>query len=482
MGLITRTRDAVQAWRHGRVIEMQVPAGQDTLVMGLPAERWDPYSWNTTMGLRTIDDLVQTKGIGIYREMMHKDPHVSSCVYLPIMARLSSGWDFVPASDEPEDARVAEFVRFALDKMVSRLLTDAMEALPIGFSCIERIWGEPYTTGEWSGFQGYRAFRPLPQETVTYKRDEHGDMEPDGVWQAKSDHPGSMVTPGLDPAFFTKMPADRFIRWYWRSEYGNPLGLSILRPAYAPYFFKQLVVKQWARYMSKHGLSGVRVRVPANATKKQMDDAVEYARRYQTDLVMAYRDGTDIVIDSPNTAATMNYEAGITSANKEIAHACLQPSTLLDVTDQGSYALAKEQSGTFTWFLDNVGGLLSEEVMQQQVIRPLVTANFGPQYECPWFTFRGFSQPDRESIARMIDLLVRAGMDVPKSWIRETLGVPEVSDEQDRLNPPAVAAPMPPATVAMSGDADLDALLQEFTAARWTGDRDRGCAALRGIR
>jgi hypothetical protein len=234
--------------------------------------------------------------------------------------------------------------------------------------------------------------------------------------------------------------------------------------------------------MSKHGLSGVRVRVPANATKKQMDDAVEYARRYQTDLVMAYRDGTDIVIESPNTAATMNYEAGITSANKEIAHACLQPSTLLDVTDQGSYALAKEQSGTFTWFLDNVGGLLSEEVMQQQVIRPLVTANFGPQYECPWFTFRGFSQPDRESIARMIDLLVRAGMDVPKSWIRETLGVPEVSDEQDRLNPPAVAAPMPPATVAMSGDADLDALLQEFTAARWTGDRDRGCAALRGIR
>lgn len=484
MGLIHRTRDALQAFRHGRTIEMTVGPERDQLVTGLPAERWNAQSWNAGWGLQTVDDLVQSKGIGIYREMPRKDPHVSSCIYLPVMARLSSGWDFVPASDAPEDARVAAYVRFALDKLVSRLLTDAMEALWMGFCCIEKIWGAPQATGEWAGFQGYRAFRPLPQETVTYKRDEHGDLEPDGVWQARSDHPGSMVTPGLDPANFTRHDASRFVKWYWRTEYGNPLGLSILRPAYAPYFFKQFTLKQWARYMAKYGMPGIRIKVPKDAKKEQMDDAVEYARRYQTDLAMAYREGTEITIEAPNTTATMNFEAAKTDANKEIAHACLQPATLLDVTDQGSYALAKEQSGTFTWFLDNVGNLLAEEVMDQQVIRPMVDTNFGRQYECPWFTFRDFSQPDRESVARMVDLLVKAGMDVPKSWIRETLGVPEVSDEADRLTPPPVSVSVPPpAPLGMSGDPEqdaLDSLVAEMAMARSTGNKDRFLEAVHG--
>jgi phage gp29-like protein len=315
---------------------------------------------------------------------------------------------------------------------------------------------------------------------VTYKRDEHGDLEPDGVWQSKADHPGSMIVPGLDPANFTRMSVDRFVRWYWRSEYGNPLGLSILRPAYAAYFFKQHVIKQWARYMAKYGLPGVRVTVPKASTKEQIDEAVEWARRYQTDLAMVLREGTSIIVDAPNTTATMNFEAGVQHANKEIAHACLLPSTLLDTTDQGSYALAKAQRSTFTWVLDNIGALLSEEVMGEQVIRPLIDTNFGPQYECPRFVFKDYSQPDLESIARMVDILVKAGMSVSESWAREAIGMPEVKDAADRLRPP-VGLPVvpPPASIAMSGDDELDRLMAEVAMAQATGDKARFVAAVR---
>jgi len=480
-----RARDAAQAFRHGRVIEMTVGPEHDQLVQGLPAERWDSYSWNTTWGLRTIDDLVQSKGVAIYREMPREDPNIASCIYLMVMARLSSGWDFLPASDAPEDKRSADWMRTDMDRLVSRLVSDLMEAVWIGFSCIEKVWDKPRTSGEWAGFQGYRTFRPLPQETVTFKRDEHGDLEPDGVWQCKSDHPGSMVPPGLDPGSFNKFDASRFVKWYWRTEYGNPLGLSVLRAAYAPYFFKKLATKHWARYMAKFGLPGIRVRVPANATKEQMDDAVEYARRYQTDLAMAYREGTVIETETPNTTATMNYEAAIAYANKEEAHACLQPSTMLDAPENGSYLLGREHTSTFTMTLDNIGRLIEEEAIGSQIIRPSIDTNFGPQYECPRFKFRDFSQKDMESFVRMVDLAVRAGVSIPQSWVKETIGAPEVKDEADRLIPPAASSPTPPVPslpVAASGDPDLDALVAEFMAARMTNDKDRGCAALLGIK
>lgn len=468
-------RDAWHALRHGRAIELAIQE-QDTSILSMPAERWDPYNWNRTWGLRAVDDLVATKGISVYREMMERDPQVLSCVQLPILARLASGWDFLPASESLEDAKAAEYTRRVLEQFVARLMSDAMDALPLCFACVEKVWAEPEESGEWRGYQGYRAFRALPQETVTFKRDEHGDIEPDGVWQTKSDAPGQMVAPSLDPTNFNQFAVDRFVLWHWRSKYGNPLGLSVLRPAYASYFFKQFTIKHWARYMERYGLPRARVRVPANSTKEQMEAAVEMLRRYQTDLAMAYRDNSTVEIDEPSTTATMNFEAAITAANKEIAHACLLPSTLLDNTEGGSYALAKAQKSTFTWVLDNIGALLSSEVMGNQVIRPLIDANFGPQYECPKFTFRDYSQPDLESIARMVVMLAEKGMDIPKSWIRETLGLPEVKDAADLLIVPQAAA----VPTTDTEEEALDAVVAEYAAARATGDKDRALAALAG--
>lgn len=478
-------RDAWRSLRHGRVV-VDLAAGQhSTSLVGLPAERWDTLRPSAEWGLATVDDLVAEKGLAVYREMLRRDDQVSSCVSLLQLARLASGWEIAAASNAEEDKRCAKYVRHAFERMrsysVNRLLSDAMDAVPIGFAVLEAAWDEPEEYGEWRGFQGYRCFKPLPQETITFHRDEHGDIDADGVWQVKAQQQGAMVTPGLDPAWFNKLERDRFVLWFWRSQYGNPLGLSILRAAYGAYFFKQFTIKHWARYMERYGMPRVCAEIPEAQFQAKSATVLDALRRYQSELAMVVQSGVKLTVDEPSTTATMNYEAAVAWANKAIAHACLLPSTILDNTEGGSYALAKAQKSTFTWILDNLGNLLADEVMQEQVIRPLVMQNFGPQYELPKFVFSPYEQRDNESIARMVDILARAGMNIPTQWIRETLGIPEAVEGEAVLVPPQPAA-VPSSAASGLGlsqeEADLNAVIADMVAAR--GDRDDSIDVLRG--
>jgi hypothetical protein len=191
-----------------------------TDVLGIPFESYYPYLETPEYGLPMIDDLVRDKGLDPYREMYDRDEQVAACCNLPILSVVARGWTLADptAEEEKEPHAFAEHVLKDLDETsVGRLATDSMEALWMCFSAIERRMREPYeslTVEEynWTGKQGIRTFRTLVQETVTFKRDEHGDIEPDGVWQAK---PPNSAT-GLAPANFRKYPRDRFLLWSWR--------------------------------------------------------------------------------------------------------------------------------------------------------------------------------------------------------------------------------------------------------------------------
>ena len=205
-------------------------------------------------GLRTVDDLVERKGITPYREMMMRDEQVASCVGYLIFARLASGFTISPASGEETDKKAAaaledNFKRLQRSSIV-RLMQNAMDAISIGFSVQEKIWAEPNTSGEFKGLQYYQTFRPIAQETITFKQDAHGELEPDGVWQAK---PHMTYQGFTSPQAFNHLPIDRFILWSWQQRNGNLLGLSVLRPAYRWYMWKDMMVRWWAKYMERHG-------------------------------------------------------------------------------------------------------------------------------------------------------------------------------------------------------------------------------------
>jgi phage gp29-like protein len=461
-------RQRIQAFRDA--------GKQPVIPIGAPAELYIPLYQNPTWAVPNVDDLVAKKGLVVYRDM-ETDDQVASCLGLLKLARLASGTKLSPASGDEIDKQVHATIQHSFDVLkgssITRILMDGMDAINIGFSVQEKIWSEPITTGDFTGKQLYRTVRALPQETIAFKRDEYGDLEADGLWQVK---PRQMLPPGLDPAFYNKLPIERFIIWSWRKRWDNPLGMSVLRSAYPWYEFKKFTLKHWANYTERYGLPRGLVQVPTTATPEQMAEAVEIGRRYRSDMFIAYKAGAKPEFTEASTSVTMNFEANILASNKAIAHSCFMPPTILDTNDGGSYALAKAQKATFEWVLSNLGELLKDELIEEAYMRPLVDHNFGTEIDCPIFEFCDYSQPDRESIARMYQILIMAGVTISRKEIGEALGIREPEDEEDRVVPPSIptspqtpAGPVFPPAVSAE-EAALNAMIADL--ADCEGDHD----------
>lgn len=95
----------------------------------------------------TPDDLLGSKGLGIYDEMQ-KDSQVRSCLNTKKFAVLSQGWDIQPASDDPRDVEVARFVKFCFDDMrgsVQDMLFKVLDAMANTMATLQYL-GNPLLT------------------------------------------------------------------------------------------------------------------------------------------------------------------------------------------------------------------------------------------------------------------------------------------------------------------------------------------------
>jgi hypothetical protein len=432
-------------------------------------------------GLRTIDDLVARKGLAPYREMPTRDEQVASCLGYLVFARLSSGYSCTPASGDEVDKRVCaaweDNQKRLKQTSVLRLMQNSMEAIHIGFSVQEKVWDDPNKGGDFKGLQYYKTFRPIPQETVTFKQDAFGQLEPDGMWQAKPHMP---MTGYTAPGAYNHLPVDRFIIWNWQQRSGNRLGLSVLRPAYRWYMWKDMQVRWWAKYMERHGHPWV-VGEHEETDPKKRADMMRKLSRFLIDHVLLLKRGQKVDVRDPGTTAVANFDAAITKADRALARCIFIPALLTETGDTtGSYALGKSQKGVFEWPLDHLAETLQTEVMGEQVLRPWVDHNFGPDVDIPNWKFKEFSEPDRVVIATVFKILKDLGVPLGVSRIRQALGEPE-PDPEDQLVGGAEDDPdqsIPPESLDQAKI--IDGLLADMLAASGSNSEDDLINVIRG--
>lgn len=478
------TRDALTASEErAAAVESRLAALEEkakpTESIGIPAELYYPLLQHPSWGLQIVDDLVRQKGLAVYREMEDWDDMVSACLAFLVFSRLASGWTIKPASEQPEDQRVCDFTKLVMEPLMLRYLMNGLEAVHMCFSCQELIWDEPMVGGEWAHLQGYRDIRPLAQETVTIKRDEHGEILPDGIWQS---HARQFVVPGLDPSWFNHLPREKFALWSWRRRWGNELGRSVLRSAYPFYFFKRAMFRTWADYMAKAGRPIFKGKVPEGSSDDVKRAAVEVLRRFQSDQAMVHEANMDIEIIFPPATASLNFKDSINEANKGIAHSCFQPGSFLDQQQTGSYAAKQVDQGTVGQILEVIGLTAACELVEHEAFRPLVTHNFGPQVAVPKFAFLPLEQEDLESMARIDLILSKMGFPLSKGEIAATYKRKPAETPEDELQAPPSGGGFP--GLGDTGGADdggaqfaqdpegraLDMLISEIRRARTSHD------------
>lgn len=123
------------------------------------------------------DALVGKKGLEIFDEMK-RDDQVKAALFVKKLTRLSTQWFVQPASNSPQDRKVAEFYETQLENLpgtVIQMLLAQMTCLDYGYSLMEENY-EYIKEGEFNGKIGLSSVKSRRPHDFTFKQDQHSNI------------------------------------------------------------------------------------------------------------------------------------------------------------------------------------------------------------------------------------------------------------------------------------------------------------------
>ncbi|MEW6282138.1 MAG: hypothetical protein AB1758_26265 [Candidatus Eremiobacterota bacterium] len=149
----------------------------------------------------------------------------------------------------------------------------------------------------------------------------------------------------------------------------------------------------------------------------------------------------------------------------------LLPSLIADHGSTG-YSLGQQHFDLFALSLEQLLGEVTE-VLLEQLIRPLIEVNFGPQDDFGEFTIENFQADDQKLLAEVFQVLTNVGvLDASRiedlNQMRLAMGFPELSPED--VEPSEPQMPLEAVPPADAGGTEPD---PERFAASWPGRKRR---------
>lgn len=360
------------------------------------------------------DDLIGKRGYSIY-DQMQRDAQVQACLTIKKFAVLSRGWEVHPASDDPYDRRVADFVRWTLEDMrgcVLDVLYNALDAIAKGFSVMEinyqMIDSEPY-----HGMIGLASIKSKDPSTFTFDTDEFLNVR---ALRRTYDAAGK----GLPP--------EKFAVYSYLPRYESPYGTSDLRAAYKHFWSKDILTRFLNVYLEKYGSPTAKGCYKRGTPKTAQDDLLRILDKIQQQTAIVIPEDVQVELLEAQRGGEAGYLDAIEFHDRQIAKAILAETLITDEgARSGSYAMAKVHLDVLKMCLKKLKRDLEESVMLEQVIRPLVDYNFKVT-SYPTFSLGPLEDKDLETLANAITKLVSGEVIRPdEGWIREYLGLPIAS-------------------------------------------------------
>jgi hypothetical protein len=291
------------------------------------------------------------------------------------------------------------------------------------------------------------------------------------------------------------VPAEKLLIWTYDKQGDDFWGVPPTRHCYKAWSFKTQIERLNVLGLDRFGVGTPVIEAGENWTELERKQAFGFARAWRAgeDSALLHPFGGSISIVSGDGRMMMSALEWVKYYNLAIAKTFLTQQTELGSTATGARALGET-------FLQQMGGLVQADceelaaLINEQLIKPLVVWNFGPQESYPLFT------PSERvtyggGVGQVINQLVACGALHPRpedeAFFRDALNLPPVAikdlqDEAeartaatDALNAAKAAAPVadpnapPPADKpAPKPPAQFSALLKDATAPAFAmGDR-----------
>ena len=379
---------------------------------------------NTTFGQYNPDDLQGRKGFKIY-DKIRIDDQVKASLSLKVNAVLASGWDIEPASQDPADIEIAEFVKRSLEGIkgtINDKLKEVLTALDFGYSVSEIVW-KLEEAGEDAGKITIDKIKGKKPHNYYFDADEFGNLKPDGLL--------SKLFLGANQ---TRLPVDKFVIFTYRMEFSNHYGRSDLREAYRSWWSKDNVIKFWNIFLEKFGAPTVIGQYKTNDPAEQ-ETLKNIIKNIQNNTSIAFKEGTiDISLLEAIRKGGGNdsYEKALNYHDRGIARAILIPDKLSEGGQTGSFSLGKVHFDMFIWTVKELRGTVAENVVDEQIIKRLIGWNFANVTNFPKFRFNPMTDEEKVEIAKTFGELASKGAVTPtfadENHIRQTLGMPEIEE------------------------------------------------------
>jgi SPP1 gp7 family putative phage head morphogenesis protein len=372
--------------------------------------------------------LVTRKGLGIFDEM-RRDDQIKAALALKKHAVMATGWEIVSPEGQPPDWEPTAFVEHEMEQLKGTLeqaLLEIMTSLDFGYSITEKVLAD-IKDGEFAGKVGLQALKTKKPHSFRIDTDAFGDVLPNGVIQE-----------GL-PGGSRNLPSDKFVLMAYQPEFGNPYGTSDLEAAYRSWWTKTMAYKWLAMYLERFGIPPLLALYNPNSFKGgQLDNLKSLLSRLQAASSGMIPRGSpdDLEMWAPEIAGQVSrvFIPALDMFNRDTARAILMPGLLGLSADaqQGSFARAKVQFDVFLLVVEFLRQTLTESIMQEQVINPLVMLNY-PVDEFPAFRFLPITDDVRLDIMKAWGEMLGVGAVESRPGderhIRQSLEFPEAEED-----------------------------------------------------
>lgn len=368
--------------------------------------------------------------MAVYADVEQKDAMVASCIETRKDGVLSKPRRVMPASEKRQDKKVAEFIEETLNDapFFDQFLYEALDAVPKGVSIGEIIFQSSFDRIIISGVKFY------PQHLFNF-----GAGELAAYSTATSMYPqtgplrlkNGVLLDGMP--FGEVLPENKFFVFSYRPQYGNRWGVPLLRKVYWPSWIKRTSVRQWLKYLEK-GTGVVVARYPAGASADEKRKAIDAATALVEETAVAVPDKVTLdVHEAVRNVGSSHKDIVDDFCNSEIARAILgQTLTSRGSDGGGSRALGEVHDAVRGEKIEADAKALMAAV-NQQLVQPLVTLNFGPGVKPPTWVIEYDPQADLTETANRMKVLWEQGLPVPARFYYETFQIPEPSEGEPIL-------------------------------------------------
>jgi phage gp29-like protein len=384
--------------------------------------------------LKEADSGSMTRQAELFGEMESKDAHLASCLQTRKLAIQGLGWEIQPADESPAAKETADYCKSVIEKIsdFDIAILNMLDAIGKGYSLLEILWD--FSTG---------ATRILELNWIHPKHVTFWDSYIPRL-VVESNYRGVEIEPF------------RFVYHRYQARSGYDTSAGLLRICAWMYLFKNYAIKDWVAFAEVYGQPLRLGKYDPSATADDKQALLDAVVSIGSDAAGIISKNTEIEFVEAIRQSTQNiYQALADFCDAQISKAILGQTLTSDAGQggSGSYALGKIH-GEVRQDIKAADCRALSKTIVQQILRPIVIFQFGPEAPVPRHKFNFEPPEDYKLAADTYKILADMGFDLSQEHVSERFKIPKRKPGETPLARPAVVSPFGASARASATEGD----------------------------